>query len=95
MSARLTTDVIRRDIRVIGEGLAVMPREDLCHVHEIGLHGKEGEAVGRGGFGIHGTIRPEEIGKAASRGCIRLHNKDVAVLYDLLAEGQSFVWVED
>jgi hypothetical protein len=61
----------------------------------IGLHGEEGEAVGRDGFGIHGTIRPEEIGKAASRGCIRLYNKDVAVLYDLLAEGQSFVWVED
>jgi len=61
----------------------------------IGLRGEEGEAVGRGGFGIHGTIRPEEISKAASRGCIRLYNEDVAILYDLLAEGKSFIWVED
>jgi lipoprotein-anchoring transpeptidase ErfK/SrfK len=61
----------------------------------IGLVGIEGEAVGRDGFGIHGTIRPEEIKKAASRGCIRLFNKDVMVLYDLLVEDHSFVWVED
>lgn len=61
----------------------------------IGLRGEEGEAVGRDGFGIHGTIRPEEIKKAASRGCIRLYNEDVAILYDLLAEGQSYIWVED
>lgn len=35
-------------------------------------------------YGIHGTIDPDSIGKAESRGCIRLLNADVAEVYDLL-----------
>ncbi|MBC7820115.1 MAG: L,D-transpeptidase family protein [Planctomycetaceae bacterium] len=35
-------------------------------------------------YGIHGTIEPDSIGKAESRGCIRLLNADVAEVYDLL-----------
>ena len=61
----------------------------------IGLEGLEGDAVGRTGFGIHGTIQPEDIGKPASRGCIRLFNKDVEELYDLLLENKSKVTVID
>jgi hypothetical protein len=59
----------------------------------IALEGLEGSAVGRNGFGIHGTIKPEEIGKSASRGCIRLFNKDVEELYDMLLENKSKVTV--
>lgn len=61
----------------------------------ISLEGMEGDAAGREGFGIHGTIKPEEIGKSASRGCIRLLNKNVIELYDLMTEGKSDVWVMD
>lgn len=39
--------------------------------HWIGLEGAEGSAVGHEGYGIHGTIEPESIGKAVSLGCIR------------------------
>ncbi|MCX7418715.1 MAG: L,D-transpeptidase family protein [Planctomycetia bacterium] len=35
-------------------------------------------------YGIHGTIEPNSIGKAESRGCIRLINEDVAEIYDIL-----------
>lgn len=35
-------------------------------------------------YGIHGTIEPNSIGKAESRGCIRLLNDDVAEVYDIL-----------
>ncbi len=35
-------------------------------------------------YGIHGTIEPNSIGKAESRGCIRLMNDDVAEVYDIL-----------
>ena len=31
-------------------------------------------------YGIHGTNDPTSIGKAVSRGCIRLYNKDVEEL---------------
>jgi lipoprotein-anchoring transpeptidase ErfK/SrfK len=57
----------------------------------IGLEGIEGEALGRVGYGIHGTIEPESIGKAVSLGCIRMHNDDVAFLYRLLLPGRSTV----
>lgn len=31
---------------------------------------------------IHGTIDPSSIGKRASRGCIRMHNRDILALID-------------
>ncbi|WP_417848081.1 L,D-transpeptidase family protein [Thalassoglobus sp.] len=43
------------------------------------------------GYGIHGTIDPDSIGKADSRGCIRLHDQDVADLYDLLTIGSEVI----
>ena len=61
----------------------------------IGLEGLSGQAKGRVGFGIHGTIKPEEIGSAASRGCIRLLNKDIIELYDMLEEQITEVVVVD
>lgn len=61
--------------------------------HWIALEGLEGTAKDRTGFGIHGTIKPEEIGHDASRGCIRLYNGDVRELFDMLIEGQSLVRV--
>jgi L,D-transpeptidase ErfK/SrfK len=41
------------------------------------------------GYGIHGTIAPTSIGKAESRGCIRLRNEDVEDVYDMLAVGSE------
>jgi LysM repeat protein len=61
----------------------------------IGLTGLEGAAKDRTGFAIHGTKDPEEIGAAVSRGCIRMYNGDVVLLYDLLVPTTSLVRVED
>ena len=61
----------------------------------IGIHGIDGDAIGRTGFGIHGTIEPHKIGQPASRGCIRLRNQDVEVVYDMLMEGKSTVVIKD
>ena len=61
----------------------------------IGLDGLEGNAKGRTGFGIHGTKDPEQIGKADSRGCIRMYNGDVILVYDLFVESISTVRVVD
>lgn len=38
-------------------------------------------SLGFKGYGIHGTNRPQSIGKAASHGCIRMRNKDVEDLF--------------
>jgi LysM repeat protein len=42
-------------------------------------------------YGIHGTIDPTSIGKAASRGCLRLTNDDVVEVYDFLVPGSEVV----
>lgn len=44
-----------------------------------------------GSYGIHGTIEPDSIGKAASRGCIRLGNDDVIEVYNFLTNGSEVV----
>jgi LysM repeat protein len=59
----------------------------------IALEGISGEAEGRRGFAIHGTKKPEEIGTAGSRGCIRLYNGDAIMVYNLLTPGLSRVEV--
>ena len=43
------------------------------------------------GYGLHGTIDESTIGRAESRGCVRLKNQDVADLYDLLTVGSPVV----
>ena len=40
-------------------------------------------------YGIHGTIEPDSIGKAASRGCVRMREKDVIEVYDFLVKGSE------
>ncbi len=41
------------------------------------------------GYGIHGTNQPKSIGKAASHGCIRMRNKDVEELFQLVLPGDQ------
>jgi lipoprotein-anchoring transpeptidase ErfK/SrfK len=43
------------------------------------------------GYGIHGTIEPDSIGRSESRGCVRMHNKDVEIVYDLITVGSEVV----
>jgi len=57
----------------------------------IGLEGIRGAAKGRTGFAIHGTKNQKELGTARSRGCIRLYDEDVKLVYDLLTPGLSQV----
>jgi len=43
--------------------------------------------LGYHGYGIHGTNMPLSIGKAASHGCIRMRNRDVEELFNLVEVG--------
>lgn len=40
-----------------------------------------------GYYGIHGTNRPDSIGRHLSHGCIRMRNRDVVELYELIPLG--------
>ena len=59
----------------------------------VSLEGVSGDSLGRTGFAIHGTKAPEEIGQATSRGCIRLHNGDAILVYNMMEPGLSQVEV--
>jgi lipoprotein-anchoring transpeptidase ErfK/SrfK len=61
----------------------------------IGLEGIEGEAVGKAGFGIHGTIEPKTIGQDVSLGCVRLAPDDIAAVYRLLVPGVSIATISE
>ena len=39
------------------------------------------------GYGIHGTNVPQSIGKHASHGCIRMRNRDVEELFEMVPVG--------
>jgi lipoprotein-anchoring transpeptidase ErfK/SrfK len=45
--------------------------------------------LGYKGYGIHGTNVPRSIGKAASHGCVRMRNRDVEELFDLVKVGDA------
>lgn len=57
----------------------------------IGLVGTDKTTELLSGYGIHGTIEPESIGTEKSMGCVRLADKDVELVYELLFEGASTV----
>jgi len=41
------------------------------------------------GYGIHGTNAPRSIGKAASHGCIRMRQRDLEELFELVSVGAT------
>ncbi|NBQ16587.1 MAG: hypothetical protein EBU31_18715 [Proteobacteria bacterium] len=45
------------------------------------------------GYGIHGTIDDDSIGQQRSMGCVRMHAKDVELVYELLTEPNSTITI--
>jgi lipoprotein-anchoring transpeptidase ErfK/SrfK len=43
--------------------------------------------LSQSGYGIHGTNHPESVGHAASHGCIRLRNRDIKQLFEMVSIG--------
>lgn len=50
--------------------------------------------LGGGGYGIHGTPKPGNIGKTASHGCVRLTNWDADLLVKAVVPGTTTVRFE-
>ena len=73
---RLTDPTYYHPGKVIGPG-----KDNPLGTRWMGLDKK--------GYGIHGTNEPRSIGKAASHGCIRMHNADVEDLFGLIAVGDA------
>ncbi len=75
-----------------GEFFAADDPKNPIGEHWVGLEGT-GEIANVEGYGIHGTIEPESIGRDASMGCVRLADGDVAVIYECLEESVSEVHI--
>ncbi len=45
--------------------------------------------IPNGPYGIHGTFRPDSIGRAVSNGCIRMYNNNVEELFRLVRVGTT------
>ncbi|MEE8046600.1 MAG: L,D-transpeptidase, partial [Dehalococcoidia bacterium] len=43
------------------------------------------------GYGIHGTIDPDSIGRQSSMGCIRMRPEHVEIVYEVLVEEASTI----
>ncbi|MCA9296434.1 MAG: L,D-transpeptidase family protein [Phycisphaerales bacterium] len=57
--------------------------------HWLGLQGMSENVRDLNGYGIHGTIDRDSIGKQMSMGCVRLVSEDIALVYELLTEDAS------
>lgn len=62
-------------------GLAIPPKSDKNDL------GTRWMGFNLPGYGIHGTTEPEKLGIQASKGCVRMHNRAVEELFDLIPVG--------
>jgi lipoprotein-anchoring transpeptidase ErfK/SrfK len=59
----------------------------------LALEGLDDNTRDKQGFGIHGTIEPDSIGRMMSLGCIRLNAADIEQVFKLLVDGESKVYI--
>jgi hypothetical protein len=71
---------------LIVDGKIVVPPMGTNQRRFEGVLGTHRLNIGHG-YGIHGTNRPESVGHAVSHGCVRLLNKDIAKLYEIVSVG--------
>jgi hypothetical protein len=77
-----------------GERFAADDPKNPIGEYWLGLTGIDSTTEVLSGYGIHGTIEPNTIGRDASMGCIRMLADDIALLYELLAEQASTVEIK-
>ena len=47
--------------------------------------------LGDGTYAIHGTNRPQSVGRFVSHGCIRMYNADIRALYSMVGVGTPVI----
>ena len=71
---------------IIAGGNIVIPPYGSTQRKYKGVLGTHRLVLGDG-YALHGTDKPESIGRSVSHGCVRLRNEDIATLYGMVAIG--------
>jgi hypothetical protein len=69
-----------------GEYYAPDNPENPIGEYWIAIEGLDPGNKNKRGFGIHGTIDPDSIGTEASRGCVRLLDEDIELVFSMLTD---------
>jgi len=71
---------------IVINGMLLVPPLGTTQRRYKGVLGTHRLNIGHG-YGLHGTNRPETVGRAVSHGCVRLRNEDIARLYEKVPVG--------
>ena len=75
----------------VGKMLTETPTGDFVIINKApnpgGPYGTMWMSLSKKSYGIHGTNNPSSIGKFVSKGCIRMHNRDVEELARIIPIG--------
>lgn len=71
---------------IIANGNIIVPPYGTNQRKYLGVLGTHRLKLGDG-YALHGTDKPESIGKSVSHGCVRLRNEDIETLYQLVPLG--------
>jgi hypothetical protein len=83
---RLTRIDAGEDRELVAEGNLIIPPFGTNQRKYQGVLGTHRLNIGDG-YALHGTNKPETIGRSVSHGCVRLRNEDIAKLYDMVPVG--------
>ena len=68
--------------------------ENILGSRWMGLGGIDDGGVEIEGYGIHGTTKPNDLGKQITLGCVRMKNEDVEVLFDIVPVGTEVIIID-
>ncbi|HEY6555505.1 MAG TPA: L,D-transpeptidase, partial [Vicinamibacteria bacterium] len=71
---------------IVVDGKLLVPPLGTAQRRYKGVLGTHRLNLGNG-YALHGTNRPETIGRAVSHGCVRLRNEDIVKLYAMVPVG--------
>jgi L,D-transpeptidase-like protein len=83
---RLSAIEVAEETELIVAGNIVIPPFGTNQRKYRGVLGTHRLNIGDG-YALHGTNKPETVGRSVSHGCVRLRNEDIAKLYEIVPVG--------
>lgn len=68
--------------------------ENILGSRWMGLEGKDSSGESIKGYGIHGTTKPQELGRQITLGCVRMRNQEVEEVFDIIPVGTEVVIID-